>query len=278
MNYPATNTIKKRKSVRTYSDEIIPDQIIQNIINFFSANCQGPCGTKLRYQIVDLDTSKTKLGTYGFISGAKKYLLFYAEKENFNWLDIGYVIENVVLYCAHLGIGTCWLGGTFNRSNLTKNILDENKYFIPAITPVGFARKRKTLREKVIRGFAKAENRIPTDKILVNTPKEKLADSKVLNQLIQMVRLAPSASNKQPWRIEIENNVFHFYMQRTKGYSKIVPGIDLQKIDMGIALCHFCKTLKELNIPMIKKFDAVKNIEGLEYQKSLEIDLSEFER
>ncbi|NLD51111.1 MAG: nitroreductase, partial [Clostridiaceae bacterium] len=29
-----------------------------------------------------------------------------------------------------------------------------------------------------------------------------------------------------------------FYLQHTKGYSKILP-YDIQRVDMGIAMCHF---------------------------------------
>jgi len=274
MDYPVCETIIKRKSVRSFLDKTIPDQAIQLLTDFIKKNNLGPCGTKIKYQFMNLDTSKTKFGTYGFINGAKNYLLFYVEKDNYNWLDIGFVIENIVLYCTYLGIGTCWLGGTFNRKNLKKNILDENKYFIPIITPIGFENKKKTFREKIIRSIAKADNRIPANEILLPSSKYYVKQSEIFYKIINMIRLAPSASNRQPWRVEIENNIFHFYIKRTKGYNKIVPGIDLQKIDMGIALCHFHKTLKELNIPVLRKFDALLQKTELEYQKSFEIDLS----
>jgi hypothetical protein len=53
-----------------------------------------------------------------------------------------------------------------------------------------------------------------------------------------MVRLAPSAVNKQPWRVVLSENKAHFYEKRSKGYVG-EDGWDIQKIDMGIALCHF---------------------------------------
>ena len=59
-----------------------------------------------------------------------------------------------------------------------------------------------------------------------------------------MLRLAPSASNKQPWRVVSFNQAWRFYLQRTPGYSddpiKRMLGLcDLQRVDMGIAMCHF---------------------------------------
>jgi hypothetical protein len=68
-----------------------------------------------------------------------------------------------------------------------------------------------------------------------------------------MVRWAPSASNKQPWRIVKDGNLWHFYLQRTRSYppslaSKLLKIADLQRVDMGIAMCHFDLTAKELGL------------------------------
>ena len=35
---------------------------------------------------------------------------------------------------------------------------------------------------------------------------------------LEMVRLGPSASNKQPWRIVREGGAWHFYVQRNRYY------------------------------------------------------------
>ena len=55
---------------------------------------------------------------------------------------------------------------------------------------------------------------------------------------------APSAVNKQPWRVIVTGNGCHFYEKRDRGYSGEKTG-DLQKIDVGIALCHFISGLEE---------------------------------
>jgi hypothetical protein len=55
---------------------------------------------------------------------------------------------------------------------------------------------------------------------------------------LEMVRLAPSAVNKQPWRVVITDHQAHFYEYRSRGYMD-GTGWDIQKIDMGIALSHF---------------------------------------
>ena len=62
--------------------------------------------------------------------------------------------------------------------------------------------------------------------------------------ILEAVRYAPSAVNKQPWRIIVCGDEAHFYEKHHKGFIT-EDGWDLQKIDMGIALSHFELSAKE---------------------------------
>ena len=68
------------------------------------------------------------------------------------------------------------------------------------------------------------------EKPLTREAAGKLADA------FEAVRLAPSAVNRQPWRVVLCGNTVHFYEKRERG---MAGAWDIQKIDMGIALCHF---------------------------------------
>ena len=57
-----------------------------------------------------------------------------------------------------------------------------------------------------------------------------------------MVRWAPSATNKQPWRAVVCGNTVHFYEAQSMKES---PLGDIQKVDVGIFLCHFDLTMQE---------------------------------
>jgi len=54
---------------------------------------------------------------------------------------------------------------------------------------------------------------------------------------LEMLRLGPSASNRQPWRVVKEpgREIFHLYLRRSKGYDKLIKAVDLQRLDMGIS-------------------------------------------
>jgi hypothetical protein len=69
-----------------------------------------------------------------------------------------------------------------------------------------------------------------------------------------MVRLGPSASNRQPWRIVKGEGAWHLYLQRTPGYrdgatARLLKLADLQRIDMGIAMCHFELVARQAGLP-----------------------------
>jgi hypothetical protein len=64
---------------------------------------------------------------------------------------------------------------------------------------------------------------------------------------LESVRLGPSASNNQPWRVVYprQQRAFHFYLKRTPGYNKFNGNMDLQLVDMGISMCHFELSARE---------------------------------
>ena len=79
--------------------------------------------------------------------------------------------------------------------------------------------------------------------------------------VLEAVRMAPAASNKQPWRVVRRGADWHFYLQRTKGYGKgsalfaVLRLADLQRVDLGIARCHFELVARELGLAGTWVFD-----------------------
>ena len=68
---------------------------------------------------------------------------------------------------------------------------------------------------------------------------------------IEMVRIAPSASNKHPWRVVLDETgkSFHFFMERTPGYNNNpLLKSDLQRIDTGVAMYHFEAAVKNAGL------------------------------
>jgi len=250
-----SDTIEKRVSCRTYKSCPLKDDDDQRLRDFLLTNVRGPFGNSLRFQVVDLtamerDEIKT-LGTYGFIKGARVFIVGAVAKGKWAMEDYGYCMEKNILAATHLGLGTCWLGGTFNRSASASRINKRDDEVIPAITPVGYPNDRKSILDRAIRFIAKSHSRKAWEELFFHGDDLSPLARNVAGPYapaLECVRIGPSASNRQPWRVVKDKgeNLFHFYVRRTPGYGKIFPDVSLQDIDMGIAMCHFEVAAQEI--------------------------------
>lgn len=243
--------IKERKSTRTYDGRALEDKDLERL-NAFINEINKEIKIKARFKIVsNLGTGKEeskKLGTYGFISGDNSYVIGIMDKGDNNALEFGYAFEKIILFATDLGIQTCWLGGTFSKENFQEiSGLNENE-FIPIISPLGYKKEKQRVFETAMRAIIGADKRKSWSELFFNKSMLPLNenDESEFKVPLEMVRLGPSASNKQPWRIIKDENIYHFFVCRTKGYG--VADYDLQKNDIGIAKCHFDLTLKEIGI------------------------------
>jgi len=251
INFPMEQTVKNRTSVRNYSDQAVEAEKIE-ALSLFVESLDNPFGPKVTFHFLNQDDvpDPSRLGTYGVIKGAKRYLGASIHEEPMALEAMGYEFETVILYLAHLGLGSCWLGGTFNRKGFaTAMDIGEGKMF-PAATPYGYGASKMHLTETMMRKIIRADHRKPWDKLFFNrdfqTPLTKEAAGDLAFPL-EMVRLGPSASNKQPWRVIYKDGACHFYESKEPGYSDSFP-YDIQRLDMGIAAAHFDLSTMEKGI------------------------------
>jgi nitroreductase len=251
------DAINRRVSVRAYSDQIIEKDKEQKILDLLNSENKGPFGNEVRFAMIDLteaERNETKsLGTYGFISGAKRYVVGAVKGSPGAMEDLGYCFEKVILAATGLGLGTCWLGGTFNRANFARRINVSDDEVVPAISPIGYARDKRTVRERLLRRLAKSDQRKLWEELFfdgsMNTPLARGSVGKYA-AVLDCVRFGPSASNNQPWRIvrQSSQSAFHLYLKRTWGYDKFNARIDLQRVDIGIAMCHFELAVRDIGL------------------------------
>ncbi len=245
------NVIKKRYSVRTYSNKPVDEQLRVQIMEY-ADSIENPFGPDVRYKWLDKKQlpKGEKLGTYGIIQGTDLYM-GTAVPEHENAMEaLGYSFEKLVLYLTGMGIGTCWLGGTFNRKAFKEAMELKDGEIFCIVSPVGYPAEKKSFIEKMMRIGSKGDRRngwemhFFKDNFKTPLTKEEAGDYELP---LEMVRLAPSAVNRQPWRIVMKDGAFHFYEKHTREDEE--PGmIDMHRIDLGIALCHFHMIVKELEL------------------------------
>jgi len=249
--------IEKRTSIRTYALMPLIPEVRGKLESFIYSPITSPFGHKARFRFLEISlddaNEKHQLGTYGFISGAQYFIAGATERNPFDLEHYGYAMEQIVLYATDLGLGTCWLGGTFNKTGFSQRMELEENEFVPAITPVGYAAEKRRFFENIMRWNLGAKLRKPWASLFFaenfDTP---LSDSDLGNYKIalEMVRLGPSARNGQPWRIvyDKKSNSFHFFIKKLlNGNIKRVAGYS--RLDLGIAIAHFDLFCNEKQLP-----------------------------
>jgi nitroreductase len=257
---PVSDLIRWRFSCRTYSPEPIGAKEKRQLEDAIAASTSGPLGSPLRFQLAaataEDNNSLRGLGTYGFIRGATGFIIGAAPRSEKYAEDFGYRLEQLILLATDLGLGTCWLGGTFTQSGFARQISLAKGEIIPAVASIGRIADRERARRGAVRQLAHSENRLPWSELFFQdsfaASLEREAAGRYAGPL-ELVRLAPSASNKQPWRILRAGTDWHFYLRRTPGYregffQRILRLADLQRVDMGIAMCHFELAARELGL------------------------------
>ena len=247
-----TELIQKRVSVRTYNNEPIKNSDIQKLNEFIERN-NGLFEPKVRFKIFNSkeEINGAKLGTYGFIKGTKSFIGVAVEEGDMDLEELGYEMESLVLYATSIGLGTCWIAGSLNRSEFTKAMnVKENEIF-PIISPIGYESDKKRIIEKLFKLQSKARVRKEWKEIFFRENfKSPILDKKDVGEfeeVLENLRLAPSAVNRQPWRVLKSGDSFHFYKDEGKNNSRL-KGIDIQRVDIGIALCHFDLSCKKIGL------------------------------
>jgi len=250
----------RRFSCRTFSGEALPERDRVSLADAAAAMTSGPFGSRLRFALAAAsarDTSALKrLGTYGTIRGATAFILGAAEPKGLYLEDFGYAMERLILHATDLGLGTCWLGGFFTRGTFSRRISASRGERIPSVAAVGLVPDRGKAEAGFMRRSVGGSRRKPWEELFHDGSFQGALTAEHAGAYaapLAMVRQAPSASNRQPWRIVRSGDSWHFFIRRTPGYppriSRTLMGIeDLQRVDSGIAMCHFELAARELGL------------------------------
>lgn len=258
-------TIETRHSARTFNglkpDETILDNLIIECNRLSDRNNLPACfSTTDLPQIMIVDTdAEDRLGTYGVVKGARTYATMGYAQTHDAMLLAGFIFEKFILYCTANGINTCWIGGTFSQNDFRRAISHSSAqeiFPVGIISPLGHSTQKTRFAERMMRRFAKSNSRKPFDKLFtgIDAPSDALLanageDLKAMRSLescvkiaLEMVRLAPSSRNCQPWRaivVRQDSNIISVDF-------RCITDNKFSDIDMGIALCHFFDSMNAL--------------------------------
>lgn len=227
--------MKERRSVRSFNGKPLSPELIselQKAIDDSYTLFGGNISIKLKRFSLEGDF---KPSTYGVIKGASDFFLLAIGEGDESDLTAGFQFEQIVLKAWMLGLGTCWIAGTYKGSQFDEKEKWPDGETLKVICPVGILEKPRMM-EKFMRFTIGSNNRKPFSELFFEDEfKKPLSADNKFSEALEMLRLAPSSTNSQPWRVLVKNDKVMFYYK---------PKYPITVIDMGIGICHFYETEK----------------------------------
>lgn len=162
--------------------------------------------------------------SYGLFSGVQSFLAMIGRTDDPDRGEkLGYCGELAVLQATALGLGTCWVGGTFDRAACPCPLAPEET--LVCVIAFGHCPPKRGVKESIIYRFAHRGTRDLEELIEADGPLPAW-----FMEGAQAVRRAPSAFNRQPVRLAFADGTA----------AASVPGLEQHRdLDLGIAKAHF---------------------------------------
>jgi nitroreductase len=225
--YPA---IFKRKSIRNYDLAPLDKDTLNEISEHISALKPLDEHIQTELKIISLDEVKQRM-----MKKAPHYIAAFSQNKSGYLNNIGFMLQQMDLYLSANGIGCCWQG----IPQPTKEVLKSSN--LEFVILMAFGRANEPLHRTSVSQFKRK-------------PLKKITDLVGVEELLEPVRLAPSATNSQPWFFSGAGGLIHVYsvkpnFLRSLLAKKYIP------IDMGIALYH----LKISGEHLAKKIEIIRD-------------------
>lgn len=262
----------RRQSVRTFNG-LRPDKAVMGRLRTFAKEATTPRkgdpaflrqahGPEITVTEGTIEEKGEKLGAYGMVKGARCFAMAAGGGEPVDLLAIGFAFERFILMCTSAGLGSCWLGATFTKGRFQRyyeaHCSDEGRGLeVRVVSPLGHQAPKARWGEKMMRWMAKSDRRKSFTELFAGIPAPpegmdkrvmrgeirltELSDIQLTAFGLEMMRLAPSSTNSQPWRAEVCEQGGRI-TAKVRGEGNPKKGFLM--VDMGIGLFHLTETLR----------------------------------
>jgi nitroreductase len=241
------NIIFKRKSIRKYDMASLPQDKLSEIKEF--AGSVKPLIDSIKYKFVYLSTNDVK---NLLPIKAPHYICLYSDKKDGYLMNAGYILQQIDLFLSANNIGSCWLG-----------MAKPNKD-IPA--------QQDGLEFVIMLAFGNTSERVHRENTSEFNRKSLSEITSILgaDQLLEPVRLAPSASNTQAWFFSGDTK--EIIVRRTKlNLIKATLYGKINQIDIGIALRHLWLSLDHEGKTVAYDFNKADVPSGYEFMVKVKV-------
>ncbi len=249
-------TIRKRISIRHYESRPVPEDVLQAVVKSGENSVALDDSIRVRFHLIEegklVAARMTYLtGTRFLFGSAPHFIIATSEEKPLFMLNMGFRMEQMILFATQQGLGTCWVGGMFTEERIGAFLgLDKGERVI-VLTPLGYPDTSfygRVAHDVIELGAMNFGRRKPLKQIAFGTewgsPLE--TEDKELLEALECARLAPSWVNAQPWRFLVTGKEIIAVADARGRYSSVRDGKHFYRLDVGIAMSHFFLAAKEM--------------------------------
>lgn len=216
--------VTNRISCRSYQSKLVSSDDLQKLKEFVDVLRQE---LGLNIQLVHSADLVLKLAGAMFSGEVHTYAVLSGKDDALTSEKLGYFGQKLVLYATALGLGTCWVAGTYNKKSVIAEIPENEKIW--DVIPIGYPTEEVPMKQKMIRSMLRKKDRKIEQFVESETPFAELPEW--VKKGTQAVLLGPSAVNQQPVNIVYKDGRVSMKIWKN--------GHGLQHNDMGIANRQF---------------------------------------
>jgi nitroreductase len=248
--------IRKRISIRHYESRPVPGEILQTVVKSGENSVALDDSIRVRFHLIEegrlVASRMTYLTGARFLFGSSPhFIIATSEEKPLFMLNMGFRMEQMILFATQYGLGTCWVGGMFTEERIGAFLgLDKGERVI-VLTPLGYPDTSfygRVAHDVIELGAMNFGRRKPLKQIAFGSdwgsPLE--TEGKELLEALECARLAPSWVNAQPWRFLVTGKEIIAVADVKGRYSSVRDGKHYYRLDVGIAMSHFFLVAKEM--------------------------------
>ena len=224
--------IEKRISCRAYRDERLPGDVLRQLKERADSLSAA---SGLRICICEgRDKPAVKLSGAMFSGKVYCCAALIGKDEPLSAEKIGYYGQDLVLFATQLGLGTCWVAGTFDRKSVDVTIGAEERLW--DVIPIGLPAEKTPRKQIMIRAAIRRRSRDLEDFVESGQPFAELPAW--VRKGAEAIRLGPSAVNQQPVNILWQDGIARAKLwKHGHGLEYNDLGIAKKQFEVGVASC-----------------------------------------
>lgn len=228
---PKVSLLEQRHAVRSFSEEAIPQNIVNSLKAEVTMTNTHEQGMKFQLFFNDPDPLKGFSRAYGMFMNPANFLAAVIDTATPDAYErAGYFAEKFAIKAVSLGLGTCFVSGTYDRSKVRAQLRAGEKLIFIVI--FGFPMEKKRPVASLMSMLTHHKTMDPED--FFDPASMALREEREFPELsdgLAGVACAPSAMNKRPVRVFLDDN--------GRLCAKVPENSPAMLIDLGIAKFNY---------------------------------------